>query len=441
MTFLKKLLEKINSKDAVIGIVGLGYVGLPLSIEFSTQGFNVIGFDIDEKKVEKLRRGQSYVNYISKETIKAIMQNGLLQPTSDFSKLSSVDVIIICVPTPINEYREPDLSFVINTANTILKYLQKGWLVVLESTTYPGTTEEQILPILETTGLKVGEDFFVSFSPERVDPGNKDFTQFQIPKIVSGITSNCQLVVKTLYDQIFIKTVPVSSPKVAEAAKLLENIFRAVNIALVNEMKIMLERMGIDIWEVIEAASTKPFGFTTFYPGPGLGGHCIPIDPYYLSWKARRYEIPTRFIELAGQINSNMPYHVVSKISDGLNVNGNSLNGSRVLVLGISYKEDINDTRESPALKIISILKEKGASVEYNDPYVPLVCGLRNYPELVMKTTPLQEGVLQGFDCVVIVTAHSTYNWQDIANQSKLVVDTRNVTKYVIDGMEKIVYA
>lgn len=438
---MNNLLEKIKCKEAKISVIGLGYVGLPLVREFSRAGFTVLGFDIDDSKVEKLNRGESYISYILSDTISSLVQSGKFHATSDFFNLTLADAILICVPTPLNEYRAPDLSFVINTAETISKYLRKGQLVILESTTYPGTTEEEVLPILESGGFKVGIDFFLAYSPEREDPGNKDFTTSQIPRVVSGLTPDCLLLAKSLYEQIVSKTVPVSSPRVAEATKLLENIYRSVNIALVNELKIVFERMGIDIWEVIDAASTKPFGFTPFSPGPGLGGHCIPIDPFYLTWKARAYEVPTRFIELAGEINTNMPYYVVSKTNEGLNRNGKNLRGASILLLGISYKKDLDDTRESPSLKIMSLLKEQGANVEYNDSYVPSISGFRRYPELKMKSTPLTDDSLGRFDCVVIITDHSCYDWQDIVNKSKLVIDTRNATRYVKGGKEKVIKA
>ncbi|MGH7801682.1 MAG: nucleotide sugar dehydrogenase [Thermodesulfobacteriota bacterium] len=439
--FVESLIVKVKNRQATVAIIGLGYVGLPLVREFSRASFRVLGFDIDKRKVDKLNRGESYISYISSDAVSSLVQSGKFHAMSDFSRLNSADAILICVPTPLNDQREPDLSFIVNTAKTVSKYLRKGQLVVLESTTYPGTTEEELLPILESSGLKIGIDFFLAYSPEREDPGNRNFTTSKIPRVVSGVTPNCLLLAKSLYEQIAAKTVPVSSTKVAEATKLLENIYRSVNIALVNELKIIFERMGIDIWEVIDAASTKPFGFTPFYPGPGLGGHCVPIDPFYLAWKARSYKVPTRFIELAGEIITNMPHYVLSKISEGLNRDGRSVRGANILLLGISYKKDVDDTRESPALKIISLLKEQGANVRYNDPYVPSVSGFRHYPELRMSSTPLTEGSLWRFDCVVIVTDHSCYNWQEIVDKSQLVIDTRNATRYVKDCRQKIIKA
>src|SRR4030043_1387160 len=363
------LIEKIRSKEAKIGVVGLGYVGLPLVIEFCKAGFYVTGFDIDTEKVKLLKDGKSYIKHIDASHI---MQNAsLFNPTSDFSKLSDMDCIIICVPTPLNKNREPDMSYVFNTSKTIAQYLRKGQLIVLESTTYPGTSDEDMKKILEETGLRAGEDFYLAYSPEREDPGNKYFTTSKIPKVVGGYTQNCMEIAKALYDQIVVKTIPVHSTKVAEATKLLENIYRAVNIALVNELKILLDKMGIDVFEVIDAARTKPFGFQAFYPGPGLGGHCIPIDPFYLTWKAREYDCATRFIELAGEINSSMPHYVVERVQLVLNGIGKALKDSHILILGMAYKKDVDDQRESPSLRIIQLLRERGAHVLYNDPHVP----------------------------------------------------------------------
>jgi UDP-N-acetyl-D-glucosamine dehydrogenase len=438
---VRSLAKQFGTKQAVVAVIGLGYIGLPLVIEFSKAGFRVLGFDIERKKVDGLNQGESYISYIASETITSLLADEKFQATSDFSRLTLADAILICVPTPLNSNKDPDLSFITNTARIISNYLKKGQLVVLESTTYPGTTEEEVLPILEKTNLKVGKDFFLAYCPERVDPGNKDYDTSQIPRVISGVTKNCLLLANSLYSQIVSTTYSVTSPKTAEATKLLENIYRAVNIALINELKIIFDKMGIDIWGVIDAASTKPFGFTPFYPGPGLGGHCIPIDPFYLAWKARSYEIPTRFIELAGEINTNLPNYVVGKISEELNKIKKSLNGANILILGLSYKKDTDDTRESPSLKIISILKAYGAKVKYNDPFVPSVSGFRHYPNIKMKSTPITDSSLEKFDCVVIVTDHSTYNWQEIADKSQLVIDTRNATKFVRGGKEKIVKA
>lgn len=418
------LLERISTKRATIGIIGLGYVGLPLAIEFCNSGFSVFGFDIDGEKVKILKSGESYIKHISRDRIQKILPR--FHPTSDFSKLKNVDVIIICVPTPLNRYREPDMTYVFNTGRTISKYLRPGQLVILESTTYPGTTDEDLRSILEESGLKAGIDFFLAYSPEREDPGNKEFPTSKIPKVVGGYTKTCLDLAKTLYDQIVIQTVPVSSTKVAEAVKLLENIYRAVNIALVNELKMLFDRMGIDIWEVIEAAKTKPFGFQAFYPGPGLGGHCIPIDPFYLTWKAREYDFHTRFIELAGEINTQMPYYVVEKTIQALNERGVSIKGAKVLILGVSYKRDVDDLRESPSLAIMDLLTKRGATVDYNDPYFPELPRTRRY-DFNKKSVPLTEKTLSSYDCVVIATDHSSYDPSFILKHARLIIDTRNL--------------
>jgi UDP-N-acetyl-D-glucosamine dehydrogenase len=430
--------EKIKSKEAKIGVIGLGYVGLPLVIEFCRAGFYVTGFDIDPEKIEMLKQGKSYIKHIDASYI---TQNSLLfTPTVDFSKLSAMDCVVICVPTPLNKNREPDMTYVFNTSKTIAQYLRKGQLIVLESTTYPGTTDEDIRRILEETGLKTGEDFYLAYSPEREDPGNKNFTTSGIPKIVGGYTQNCLKIAKALYDSIVTETVPVSSTKVAEATKLLENIYRAVNIALVNELKILFDRMGIDIWEVIEKAKTKPFGFQAFYPGPGLGGHCIPVDPFYLTWKAREYDFPTRFIELAGEINTNMPYYVIQKIVEALNSKGKSINGAKILILGLAYKKDVDDTRESPSFKIIELLEERGAIVDYNDPYIPKSPKVRKY-KFKKDSVPLTEENLMRYDSVVISTDHSVYDPEFIVENSQLVIDTRNLVKNQKMRNEKVIKA
>jgi len=421
--------NKISKKEARIGIVGLGYVGLPLVKTFLNKGFGVLGFDIDEKKVEMLNQAKSYIKHFTAEELKIFLEKKKFQATTDFGLLAKADVIIICVPTPLDSHKNPDLSYVLTTTEVIFKNLRKGQLVVLESTTYPGTTEEEMLPLLEAGGLKAGEDFYLAYSPERENPGDKVYTTEKIPKVVGGVTPSCRRVAKILYDQIVVKTVPVSSPKVAEATKLMENIFRSVNIAMVNEMKMIFDRMGIDIWEVVEAASTKPFGFMTFFPGPGYGGHCIPVDPFYLAWKAKEVDHPTKFIELAGEINTLMPYYVVTKTIEALNKKGKSARGARILILGIAYKKDIDDQRESPALKIISLLQNKGAKVSYNDPYVPQSYGHRDYPGLELKSVALTEKMLKKFDAVIIATAHSDYDFEWIAENSSLIVDTRNAIK------------
>lgn len=427
------IIEKIRDKSARVGIIGLGYIGLPLGLEFSLKGFHVVGFDLDSTKIPKLMAGQSYIKHINKDRIKSAVDSGLFEATTDFSRLGEVDAIIICVPTPLNEHREPDLSYIINTAETISKYLRKGQFVSLESTTYPGTTDEVLLPLFASAPLKRGEtaefvpgvDFYLAFSPEREDPNNPVYSTSTIPKVVGGVTDKCREVAVELYNNIVVKTVPVSSTRTAEAVKLLENIYRSVNIALVNELKMVFDRMGIDIWEVIEAAKTKPFGFHPFYPGPGLGGHCIPIDPFYLTWKAREYDINTKFIELAGEINTFMPYYVTEKLADALNINKKSINGSKILILGASYKKDIDDMRESPSLKLIEILREKGADVDYNDPFVPKLPKTRKY-DFVMSSVEINTENLSSYDVILVSTDHSCYDYEMIYENSKLIVDTRN---------------
>ena len=430
-----QFVTKIHERQARVGIIGLGYVGLPLALLYSEQNFPVTGFDIDARKVETLNRGGSYIYRISGAEIEAARAQGF-SATSDYAQLGAMDAIIICVPTPLDEYHEPDLSFITDTTHSIAPHLRAGQLVVLESTTYPGTTEEVMVPILEKenrAGLRVargesstGKEFFVAFSPEREDPGNTTVARCDIPKVVGGLNAQASKLARALYGTIFNRTVPVSSPAAAEMTKLLENIYRCVNIALVNELKLLCLRMGIDIWEVIEAASTKPFGFHPFYPGPGLGGHCIPVDPFYLSWKAKEWDFRTRFIELAGEININMPYHVLASVGSALNRHKKSLNGARILVLGVAYKKDIDDLRESPALTIIELLQKDGAQVRYHDPYFPFIGKGRKY-DLQMKCAELQD--LGQYDCVVIVTDHSNYDYEEIVQQSQLVVDTRNATR------------
>jgi UDP-N-acetyl-D-glucosamine dehydrogenase len=428
--------ERLESRTAKVGVIGLGYVGLPLSLLFSEAGFKVTGFDIDEKKVTDLESGRSYIFRIPAEEIQAAQKKGL-RATTDFSRLADMDAIIMCVPTPLTGHREPDLSFVENTAKAVAPWLEEGQLVVLESTTYPGTTEELMIPILEAgnrRGLKAQSKgspaesgvFYVAFSPEREDPGNTSVARHNIPKVVGGHEEIATELAATLYQGIFTRAVRVSSTQAAEMTKLLENIYRCVNIALVNELKVLSLRMGVDIWEVIDAASTKPFGFHPFYPGPGLGGHCIPIDPFYLSWKAKEYDFNTRFIELAGEVNEAMPAYVVQAVAKGLNQHKKALNGSKVLMLGMAYKKDIDDLRESPSLTIIELLSEQGAEVLYNDPYFPTVGRGRHY-NLNMTCTPLDN--LEQYDCVLIVTDHSDYDYEDIVKRSKLVVDSRNATK------------
>ena len=429
--------NKIKNKKSIIGVIGMGYVGLPLVKTFLNKRFGVVGFDIDEKKVLMLNKGKSYIKHVTAEELKGFLNKKKFQATADFAALERVDVIIICVPTPLDAHNNPDLSFVLKTTEIISKKLRKGQLVILESTTYPGTTEEEILPLLEAGGLKVGKDFFLAYSPERENPGDKVYTTEKIPKVVGGVTPECSRVAKTLYDQIIKKTVPVSSPKVAEATKIMENVFRSVNIAMVNEMKMIFDRMGIDVWEVIQAASTKPFGFMPFFPGPGYGGHCIPVDPFYLAWKAKEVDQPTKFIELAGEINIFMPYYVVTKTIEALNENGKSIKGAKILILGLAYKEDIDDQRESPSLKIISLLKKHGAEVSYNDPYVPQASGYRDYPGLVLESVELTGSILKASDAVVIVTAHSDYDFDWIAKNASLIIDTRNAIKKKMKNVVK----
>ena len=411
-----------------MAIIGLGYVGLPLVREFLRAGFPVLGFDIDDRKIQMLQRGESYIKHVDSRFLREKVKSERLKVTSDYDGLKRADALLICVPTPLGKHREPDLSYVLNTTREIAKRLRKGQVVVLESTTYPGTTDGEMLPILKESGLEVGKDFFLGYSPEREDPGNKNFSTGTIPKVVSGITENCLQVVKALYDQVVVQTVPVSSTRVAEATKILENTYRAVNIALVNELKIVFERMGIDIWEVIKAAKTKPFGFQAFYPGPGLGGHCIPIDPFYLTWKAKEYEIHTRFIELAGQINTNMPYYVVEKTIRALNERGIPIKGAKILIVGVAYKPDVDDDRESPAFVIMDLLERAGAVVEYHDPYIPrLRLGRRCKRE--KESIPLDDGAIADFDCLLIVTDHSNVDYDLIREKAGLVIDTRNALK------------
>ena len=448
--------SKVQNKTAHIGVIGLGYVGLPLGLLYARNGFPTTGFDIDQVKIEMLAKGESYIRHIPSSAIAEQVEGGGFYATTDFALLRRMDAILVCVPTPLDPHREPDLSFVCNTTEAITPHLQRGQLVVLESTTYPGTTEEVVLPILEKSGLKCpiapydtdgyritapqqpAGDFLVAFSPEREDPGNKQFQTHQVPKVVAGVNAASALAAQALYAQVFEKTFVVSSTRAAEMTKILENTYRCVNIALVNELKLLCLRMGIDIWEVIEAAKTKPFGFTPFYPGPGLGGHCIPIDPFYLTWKAREYEFPTRFIELAGEINTAMPEHVVASLRDALNREKRCLQDARILVLGIAYKKDIDDLRESPSLRVIELLKEKGARVDYHDPYFPRLHRTRKYDFGLGAVEPTAEA-LASYDAVVIVTDHSSYDYAAIVRNSRLVVDTRNATKGVKEHRERIV--
>ena len=434
------LLERIRSREAKVGVVGLGYVGLPLGMAFAEAGFPVLGLDIDARKVEHVERGESYIKHIPTEALQKAKAGGKLRASTDFAKLAELDCVVICVPTPLTKAREPDMSYVVATAEALAPYVRRGQLFVLESTTYPGTTDEVLKPILEKGGLKAGVDFHLAFSPEREDPGNAKFNTRTIPKIVGGYSPACLEVAEALYASALAKTVPVSSTRVAEMAKLLENIFRCVNIALVNELKMLCDRMGVDVWEVIHAASTKPFGFMPFFPGPGLGGHCIPIDPFYLTWKAREYEFQTKFIELAGEVNVQMPYYVVTRTMEGLNAQQKSLNGARVLVLGAAYKKDVDDMRESPSLRVITLLKERGAVVDYHDPFVPKIEAAHGF-QWEMQSVPLNAGALRSYDAVLILTDHSPIDYGWVVEHSALVVDTRNATRAVTEGREKIVKA
>jgi len=418
------LIEKIKTKKANIGVIGLGYVGLPLVIEFCKAGFKVTGFDIDKNKIDLLNQGKSYIRHIDLSKFQDALPDYFFA-SSDFQRLKEMDCILITVPTPLNKNREPDMTYVEETVKSIAKTLRIDQLVILESTTYPGTTDELVKGILETTGLKAGEDFFLAFSPEREDPNNSEnFSVRNIPKVVGGHTPKCLEAATLLYEWIVQKTVPVSSTKVAESAKLLENIYRSVNIALVNELKMLFDRMGIDIWEVIEAAKTKPFGFQTFYPGPGLGGHCIPIDPFYLTWKAREYEFSTRFIELAGEINTAMPEFVVSKVMKALNDNGKTVKGARILICGLAYKANVDDDRESPSYRLMEKLEELGAKVSYNDPYIPVIRPSREYAKYAGRESVELSG---GFDLLLVATAHDEYRKCDFLSFGIPVVDTRNI--------------
>ena len=433
-----QLIEKIKTKEAKIGIIGLGYVGLPLVLEFCRAGFNVTGFDVDGNKIEMLRNGRSYIKHISYAFIAPYSE--LFIPTTDFSLLSHMDCIIICVPTPLDKYRQPDMSYVFNTAETIAANLKEGQLIVLESTTYPGATDEDMRLILQKSGLKAGTDFYLAYSPEREDPNNKEFSTATIPKVVGGFSRQCLEAALALYGCIVKTTVPVSSIKTAEATKLLENIYRSVNIALVNELKMLFDRMGIDVWEVIEAAKTKPFGFQAFYPGPGLGGHCIPIDPFYLTWKARQYDFTTKFIELAGEINTQMPYYVVQRTAEALNEKGKSIKGAKILILGLAYKKDVDDTRESPAFRLMELMEEKGASVDYNDPYVPVAPITRKY-KINKKSVSLTAENISQYDCIIVVTDHSDYDCEFIVNNARMVIDTRNLMGSKAIKSEKVIKA
>ena len=422
------LMQKIESRKVVVGVVGLGYVGLPLVREFCTSGVRVIGFDIDERKVRKLKAGQTYIEHLPGAFFKGLIQRKLFTPTADMNLLAKPDVILIAVPTPLDKMREPDMSYIVNTTRDIAKRLRPGQVVVLESTTYPGTTREVCQPMLDATGLKLDQDYFLAFSPEREDPGRKDITTKQIPKVVGGVTPTSGKLAAATYALALDTVVPVATADVAEACKIVENVYRCVNIALVNELKMLFDRMGINVWDVIEAAKTKPFGFQAFYPGPGLGGHCIPIDPFYLSWKARAYNMTTRFIELAGEINTAMPEYVVSKVMQALNDHGKPLKGSKVLVLGLAYKKDVDDVRESPSVTLIELLQKQGATVDYHDPHIPVAKEMREHNLTHMKSVPLTAANLRKYDCVLISTDHSKVDYELVCRHARLIVDTRNAT-------------
>ncbi len=423
MNYKETLLQKISDKSAVVSIVGLGYVGLPLALRFTEKGFSVVGFDIDQTKIDHIEAGTSYINYIQDNSIESAVNDGL-KVTTDFQEISQVDVVIICVPTPLSDNKEPDLSYVKSTLQSMLPYLKTGQAVSLESTTYPGTTEEELVAPIEEKGFSVGEDIFVLYSPEREDPGNKNYSTATIPKIVSGHTQNCLEVAECLYDAVVTKVVPVSTTKAAEMTKLLENIHRAVNIGLVNEMKMVADKMGIDIFEVIEAAATKPFGFTPYYPGPGLGGHCIPIDPFYLTWKARQSGIDTRFIELAGEINTNMPEWVIDKMKSVMNERGLDLQNAKILVLGVAYKKNVDDLREAPALEIIENLLHDNMRVDYHDPYLPKLPATRKH-NLQLSSIELTAENVSKYDCILLITDHDNVDYNLLLNSGKLIIDSR----------------
>lgn len=435
------LLAAIESRTAKVGVVGLGYVGLPLVDAFIRAGFAAIGYDVDARKVEMLSKGQTYIAHIAAEKIQGWMSDKKFEATGDMQRLSEADVILICVPTPLTDSRDPDLSFVASTTEFIAQTLRGGQLVVLESTTYPGTTRDVMLPILADSGLSVGQDFFLAYSPEREDPGNQHYSASSIPKVVGGYDDWSLRLANALYSQAVTQTIPVSSMEVAEACKILENTYRGVNIAMVNELKMLFDRIGIDLWEVIDAAKTKPFGFQAFYPGPGLGGHCIPIDPFYLSWLARKHQMPTKFIELAGEINTSMPEFVVHKVIEALNDVSKPVRGSRIGILGVAYKKDVDDPRESPSFKLIELLLARGADLSYSDPHIPQLPKMRHYEVPDMDSQELSADYLASLDCALIATDHSAFDYEHIVKHAPLVVDTRNATKSVVELRHKIVKA
>ncbi len=430
--------EKISDKQAVIGVVGLGYVGLPLLGAFISAGFRTIGFDVDQKKVETLLKGESYIGHISSEWVKDCVSSEQLIPTTDMSLMAKADAILICVPTPLNDSRDPDLSYVTSTAKVIAKHLRPGHLIVLESTTYPGTTRDVVLPILEESGLDIGNDYFLAYSPEREDPGNPDFSASGIPKVVGGVDKNSCDLAKQLYANAVVSIVPVSNCEIAEACKILENTYRSVNIAMINELKLLFQRLDIDIWQVIDAAKTKPFGFQAFYPGPGLGGHCIPIDPFYLSWLARKNDLSTRFIELAGEINRSMPEYVIERVGEALNSISKPIRGSKISILGMAYKQDVDDPRESPSFRLMELLVKRGAVVSYNDPHIPSLPRMRHFDVPDLSSQDLTAEYLSAQDLILIATAHTAYDMEHVVAHARLIVDTRNATGKVSTDREKI---
>ncbi|WP_339733711.1 nucleotide sugar dehydrogenase [uncultured Gimesia sp.] len=433
-----QLEQAIKDKTAIIGIIGLGYVGLPLIDAFVNSGFKAMGFDVDQNKVDQLQAGKSYIQHIPSKTVSGWLEKKQFESTTDLSRMKEADALLICVPTPLTTSRDPDLSYVENTAKAIAESLRPGQLIVLESTTYPTTTRDILLPILDSKGLKIGEDYYLAYSPEREDPGNPDFSAAGIPKVVGGMEENSLRIAAALYEHAVVNVVSVSSPEVAEACKILENTYRAVNIAMVNELKTLFDRMGIDVWEVIDAAKTKPFGFQAFYPGPGLGGHCIPIDPFYLSWLARKEGLTTRFIELAGEVNTRMPRYVIDRLAEFLNEQSKPLKGSKICMLGVAYKKDVDDPRESPSFHLLDLLLERGVDFTYNDPHIPSLPKMRHHNVPAMESQELTPEYLAAQDCVLIATDHSAYDYDFIVKHSGMILDTRNATKNVTQGREKI---
>ncbi|MFP6621008.1 MAG: nucleotide sugar dehydrogenase [Pirellulaceae bacterium] len=434
----ESLKEALAKKTAKIGIVGLGYVGLPLVQAFVEAGFPTLGFDLDESKISQLASGQSYIQHVASNWIKEALKQHRFEPISQMDRLSEADVILICVPTPLTESRDPDLRYIESTGQQLASTLRPGQLVILESTTYPGTTRDVLLPILLSSGLQVGQDFFLAYSPEREDPGNQQFSAQGIPKVIGGIDAESLELANLLYSAVVVETVPVSTCEIAEACKILENTYRSVNIAMVNELKVLFDHLKIDIWEVIDAAKTKPFGFQPFYPGPGLGGHCIPIDPFYLSWLARKHEMTTRFIELAGEINTSMPNYVIQQLGKALNSVGKPIRNSHIGILGVAYKKDIDDPRESPAFRLMELLQDQGAVLSYNDPHIPVLPGMRHYRVPALESEPLTEAYLASLDCLLIATDHSSYDWDFLVQHAPLIIDTRNATRDVTSDREKI---